>query len=108
MNSPSEVSRRSFFNGIIGGSAALATTLTQVKTAFAQQVQGSGLGFDTLDLNLATERHAGRAKLDRYRTLVVLGIDSLGDPGPSMQPATRSMSCNKTQAVSAEAGMATR
>ena len=39
MNSPSEVSRRSFFNGIIGGSAALATTLTQVKTAFAQQVQ---------------------------------------------------------------------
>src|SRR5258708_29261073 len=33
------VSRRSFFNGVVTGSALAAGTLTEVKTAFAQSVQ---------------------------------------------------------------------
>src|SRR5215470_3860849 len=36
------VSRRSFFNGMLRGSALAATTLTEVKTAFAQSVQKLG------------------------------------------------------------------
>src|SRR6266852_3268241 len=36
------VSRRGFFNGMFGASALTATTLTEVKTAFAQSVQTLG------------------------------------------------------------------
>jgi selenocysteine lyase/cysteine desulfurase len=83
------VSRRGFFNGMFGASALTATTLTEVKTAFAQSVQKLGEhkprnGWDTDDGYWAKVR-------DQFMLEPGFAYLNTGTLGPTPRPVVTAM-----------------
>ena len=83
------VSRRSFFNGMFGASALTATTLTEVKMAFAQSVQTLGEhkprnGWDSDDGYWAKVR-------DQFMLEPGFAYFNTGTLGPTPRPVVTAM-----------------
>ena len=91
MNSKSEVSRRSFFSGALGGSAVVASTLTQAKVAFAQSIQG--LSADAKHARAGLETDDGYWAKVRKHFMMEEGFAYLntGTLGPTPRPIVNAL-----------------